>query len=336
MPMTVFTTCPRSADVDVFRSGAKRTFALTESAGFTGVLIYTGNDVVVEPWFLAHELVREHPRLIPLIAVNPIYMHPFTVARYVSAIATVYARRCYLNLVAGTALSDLDALDEAMNHDERYMRLREFAEIIVRLCANAVPLTYEGEHYAVVNLQLRPPVPRPLRPGLFVAGQSPAAVDTAARLGACNLGMLQPNLAVHPATARAVHFGLVCRSTDDEAWRAARELFPPDARGERMQRFSTQNTDAAWKSRMLHVANQTVESSEGYWLDPFRRFQADCPVLVGSVERVARMLRGIAEQGVDHLVLELPPSGEDYQHAAQAIKSALGTTVVAGNLSIAS
>ncbi len=53
MSIGVFTTFPRSADIDVFREGAKRTFEFTEAAGFMGALLYTGNDVPVEPWFLA-------------------------------------------------------------------------------------------------------------------------------------------------------------------------------------------------------------------------------------------------------------------------------------------
>src|SRR4051812_39565964 len=108
---SVFTTCPRSRDFHAFCERARQTFALTQQAAFTGTLIYTGNDIPIEPWFLAHEMIRDHPRLSPLVAVNPVYMHPFTVARHISAMAWMYARRCHLNLVAGTSLHDLNALD---------------------------------------------------------------------------------------------------------------------------------------------------------------------------------------------------------------------------------
>lgn len=331
MPTRLFTTCPRSADIGTFKERAEHTFELTEQAGFTGTLIYTGNDVTVEPWFLAQELVRNHPRLSPLVAVNPIYMHPFTVARFISAIATLYRRRCYLNLVAGTSLRDLEALDEELSHDERYQRVREFAEVVVGLCTGAAPFSFGGDFYGVAQLQLRPPLPPSLRPGLFVAGQSAAAGETAARLQACGLGMLQPDLGVQPAGFRGVHLGLICRETDEAAWRAARALFPLDERGERMQRFSSQNTDAVWKKRMLRMADDKVESVEGYWLEPFSRFQADCPILVGGHERVIRMLRHIVGQGIDNLVLELPPHEEDYLHAARALTAVPTMSILPGD-----
>ncbi|NTX02052.1 LLM class flavin-dependent oxidoreductase [Myxococcus sp. CA040A] len=326
MPIKVFTTCPRSAELGAFHGQAKRTFELTEHAGFTGTLIYTGNDVTVEPWFLAQELVRAHPKLSPLVAVNPIYMHPFTVARFISAIATLYHRRCYLNLVAGTSLRDLEALDEELSHDERYQRVREFAEVVVGLCAGTTPYSFGGDFYGVANLLLRPPLPPHLRPGLFVAGQSTGASETASRLRACGLGMLQPDLAVLPTGFRGVHLGLICRDTDEDAWRAARELYPADARGERMQRFSAQNTDAVWKGRMLRLADDKVKGVEGYWLEPFSRFQADCPLLVGGRERILGMLRHLLEQGIDHLVLELPAQEEDYMHTARALASLSGVS----------
>ena len=44
-------------------------------------------------------------RLSPLIAVNPISMHPFTAAKCISSLANLYSRKVFLNMVAGTALS---------------------------------------------------------------------------------------------------------------------------------------------------------------------------------------------------------------------------------------
>ncbi|MCP3059799.1 LLM class flavin-dependent oxidoreductase [Myxococcus sp. K38C18041901] len=331
MPIQVFTTCPRSAEPEAFHSRALRTFELTERAGFTGTLIYTGNDVTVEPWFLAQELVTRHPRLSPLVAVNPIYMHPFTVARFISALASIHGRRCHLNLVAGTSLRDLEALDEELSHDERYQRVREFARIVMGLCSSTSPYSFGGDFYGVANLLLRPPVPAALRPGLFVAGQSAGASQTATALQACGLGMLQPDLGVLPAGSRGVHLGLVCRDTDAQAWSAAHALFPPDERGERMQRFSARNTDAVWKARMLSLADDKVAGVEGYWLEPFSRFQADCPFLVGGQEHIHRLLRQLLEQGIQHLVLELPAQEEDYVHAARAFASLTAVRVQPGD-----
>jgi alkanesulfonate monooxygenase len=323
----IFTTCPRSVRFDEYRATARLTFALSERIGLTGTLIYTGNDVPVEPWLLAMELVQRHSRLAPLVAVNPIYMHPFTVARCVDSIASLHRRRVYLNLVAGTSLSDLEALDEPVGHDERYTRLREMAEIVVALCTQAAPLSYEGEFYSVRDLQLRAPLMK-VPPGLLVAGQSAAAHATATRIGAAALGMLQPDLALTPSGARAVHFAVICRDSDEAAWRAAHAFYPEDDRGERAQRFAARNTDAVWKRRLLETVPSAGAVAEGYWLEPFRRFQLDCPLLVGGRERITRALAALIERGVDHLVLELPPTSEDYESVGALFANGLRLRIV--------
>ena len=54
----------------------------------------------------------KHSRLAPLVAVQPIYMHPFTAAKAISSVASLYERGFCINMVAGGFRNDLIALDD--------------------------------------------------------------------------------------------------------------------------------------------------------------------------------------------------------------------------------
>lgn len=308
----------------------RRTLALTHAAGFAGVLIYTGNEVPIEPWLAAAEMARSHPDLSPFVALNPIYMHPFTAARCVASLANAYGVRCDLNLVAGTSLSDLAALDEVDTHDERYARLREFAIIMRDLCAGQGPVSFDGRYFGARGLLLPSRIADALQPGFVVAGQSAAASDTARTLGAESLGGLQANFRPEPACARGVYMGIICRATEAQAQAALCTQYPEGQARPSSLRLS-RNTDASWKSSFVGADSGNGEEDGPYRLGPFRRGQLDCPVLVGSTATVGAVLLRLAAGGIDRFVLDLPDTEADYAAVIDAFANA--STVAAGQVS---
>ena len=91
-----------------------RVARFSDRNGFAGILLFSGNDMFVEPWSMAQHILAHTEQGSPLIAVNPIYMHPFTVAKFVSSFALLYHRKVYLNMITGTATSDLRGLGEQL------------------------------------------------------------------------------------------------------------------------------------------------------------------------------------------------------------------------------
>src|SRR5690242_17333070 len=90
----VFSTCPSSAR-ESRESYIRRVIDVaqwSEQAGCTGILVYTDNSEV-DPWLVAQIIIQNTERLCPLVAVQPIYMHPYTVAKTVSSLAHLYGRR---------------------------------------------------------------------------------------------------------------------------------------------------------------------------------------------------------------------------------------------------
>jgi len=310
---------PRATRGDVFWRNALEIIRLSDKYRCTGILILTGNEIAVEPWLLAHAMAANSEFLEPLVAVNPVYMHPFTTARMIGSLGLAYKRRVYLNLVTGTSLSHLQALGDGIAHDERYARLLEYTTIVTELLSGQ-PLSYEGKYYSTKGLQLLPALPKELHPRYLVAGQSAAAVQIAEQVGAVNIQMLGPTLDSRPGAAKAIHFGVTCRASETEAWSSARQRFPEDKVGQFVLDESMKNTDSEWKRRLQVATTQESTALPGFWMMPFRNFQADCPFFVGDHDRTAEMFAGLVRSGIRTFVLDVPLSEEDFEHTAAAFQ----------------
>jgi alkanesulfonate monooxygenase len=180
----LFATCPQSKDLDAesYRRRVAEVAQWTDRAGYRGILIYTDNQLV-DPWLVAQIVIQSSERLCPLVAVQPVYMHPYTVAKMVASLAHLHHRQIYLNMVAGGFRNDLLALCDETAHDERYERLVEYTLLIKQLLEGG-PVTFDGTYYHVKNLSLTPPLPPALLPGIFVSGSSDAGVAAARAIGA--------------------------------------------------------------------------------------------------------------------------------------------------------
>src|SRR5207302_483134 len=108
----------------------------SERHGCRGMLVYSDNRQV-DPWLVAQYVIHHTTELCPLVAVQPVYMHPYSVAKLVTSLAWLHGRRVCLNLVAGGFKNDLEALNDSTEHDRRYERLTDYATLIGRLLSGA-------------------------------------------------------------------------------------------------------------------------------------------------------------------------------------------------------
>jgi alkanesulfonate monooxygenase len=324
----VFTISPRTLDPALYWRNIQSVVRWSEQYDCTGVLIFTGNDTFAEPWLVAQSVIAQTRRLSPLVAVNPVYMHPFTTAKMISSLAYLYQRKVYLNMVTGTALSFLEGFNDRLEHDERYERLGEYISIIQSLVMGQGLTSFDGKFYKVANLQLMPKVPPELRPEFLLAGQSEAARKLARAAGAIGMQMLPPD-PDEATAAEGIHFGIITRPEDREAWQVARASFPEDQEGQHILDISMRNTDSIWKKKMrlaskiedLKSAGGEGEET-GYWLQPFRNFKADCPYFVGAYERVADLLVRLIRKGTSLFILDIPAREEEFQHIRAAFRLA--------------
>ncbi len=296
----------------------------TEAAGLRGLLVFTDNSEI-DPWAAAQFLVERTRQLVPLVAAQPMYMHPYNAARMVSSIAHLYGRRVDLNLVTGGSRPDFQAVGCELGHDERYHRLVEFARVVGGLLEGPGPVTHHGVYYRLDGAQLRPAMVPELLPRYYLAGSSPASAAAAGALGVARLSYpRRPDEypAGSPLSGSGIRLGIIARDTGDEAWRVAWSRYPRDRLGEVSGRLAARGAEPQWWHALMSAAREQHGAVETYWLYPFQSAKAYCPFLVGSHAEVGAILSRYLALGVTTVILAAPRVAADLYHARLALDQA--------------
>lgn len=319
----VFSTCPQSNDhaPQDYLCRLIEAAKWSEDAGCTGTLVYTDNGLT-DPWLSAQIILENTERLCPLVAIQPIYMHPYTVAKMISSFAFLYGRRIYLNMVAGGFRNDLLALNDQTAHDQRYNRLVEYTNIIVQLLSRspeAQPLTVDGEFYRVKNLKLTPPVPAELMPGIFISGSSDAGMSAVKAVKGATAIQYPKRVDDYDKSVfrqeldYGIRVGLIARDDPAEAWRVAEERFPEDRKGQLTHQMAMKVSDSQWHRQLSKLGEKTAEG-DPYWLRPFENYKTMCPYLVGDYNCVATVIAQYIDLGYAKFILDIPPHREELEH----------------------
>jgi alkanesulfonate monooxygenase len=328
----VFSTCPQSKGAGAdYLSRVAEISRWSEAAGCEGMLVYTDNGLV-DPWLVTQVALQSTERLCPLVAVQPVYMHPYSVAKMVASLAFMHGRRIYLNMLAGGFKNDLVALGDETPHDDRYLRTVEYTKIVLGLL-DGEAVTHEGRYYSVKNLRLTPEVPPELRPGLLISGSSPAGLAAAKEIGATPVKYPKPpgEEDSHDEAGFGVRVGIIARDTAEEAWRVANERFPDDREGQIAHKLAMGVSDSHWHRQLSGRDKGEAPAANGsephpYWLWPFKNYHTFCPYLVGTHERVARELAGYMKLGAGTFILDIPASTEELEHIGTVFRAARATT----------
>lgn len=326
--LTIYATCPQSKDLssDRYAQRVADVARWSEAAGCAGILVYTDSGIV-DPWLVAQRIIEATERLRPLVALQPVYMHPYSAANMVTTLAYLHGRAVALNLLAGGFRNDLLALGDETPHDARYERTVEYGTIMQGLLEGRT-VTLHGRWYHVTNLRLRPPLPPHLAPDVLISGSSPAGLAAAEALGALAIRYPKPpaeeaeDQQAIPAGARGIRVGIIARDTAAEAWRVATERFPDDRKGELTHQIAMKVSDSHWHRDLSGRAVGEADAGSPYWLDPFRRGQTFCPYLVGSHTDVGTELGRYAAAGFTTFILDIPPDEQELHHTGRAFERA--------------
>jgi len=333
--LEIFSTCPPIGNTPLaeYSKAVADAARWSENWGCTGILVYTDNSQV-DPWLVSQVIVQETKHLAPLVAVQPIYMHPYTVAKMVSSLGALYGRRIYLNLVAGGFKNDLVALNDPTPHDERYERLVEYATIIKALLADHDAITFQGKFYRVNNLKMTPPLPGELFPGVLISGSSEAGLSAARFLEAVPVLYAKPakdcaSMAVNRGSRFGIRIGVVVRPTEEEAWKEARGRFPEEKKGKMIHGLAMKVSDSVWHHELSGAIEENKTTHSSYWLAPFENYKTFCPYLVGSYEQVGEELARYLALGCRTFILDVPLCEEDLKHARLAFDFACNKSHIA-------
>lgn len=301
-----------------YRETVRQAARAAEAAGFVGALVYSDNNTV-DPWAVAQETIIATERFEPLVALQPVYMHPYAVAKTLSSFAALYGRRVCLNLVAGGSHSDLVALHDNTPHDERYGRLTEYAQLIRLLLSESRPVTFDGRYYDVLSLHLKPAMPADLRPVLYISGSSPAGRQAARDLDAIPVCYPEPpgkSVAHDGLAGGGVRIGIIARDTDEEAWAVAHRRFPGSRAGRLTQMLARGVSDSEWCARLSAAEEFPGGPGSPYWMGPFLNSSTFCPYLVGSHEKVEAELAWYVAGGCQDFIMDTARDEDDYAAVA--------------------
>jgi alkanesulfonate monooxygenase len=319
-PLELFATCPQSSAVqtDSYVSWVAEVARWSEQCGCKGILVYTDNSLV-DAWLVSQIIIQSTQRLCPLVAVQPVYMHPYSVAKMVASLGFLHGRRIYLNMVAGGFKNDLSTFNDTTPHDKRYTRLIEYTTIIKELLASPAPVTFEGEFYKVDKLKMTPPLSAELFPGIFVSGSSDAGLASARALKATAVKYPKPAKeceAEEPIDGvdSGIRVGIIARREEAEAWKIAEQRFPEDRKGQITHQLAMKVSDSLWHQQLSQTAKHTKTNRSPYWLRPFENYKTFCPYLVGSYDHVAEELGRYMTVGYMTFILDVPPSEEELHH----------------------
>jgi alkanesulfonate monooxygenase len=330
----IFSTCPQSSQVpkEDYLKNVADVARWSEQYGCKGILVYTDNSLV-DPWLVSQLVIQSTTSLCPLVAVQPVYMHPYTVAKMVASYGYLFNRRIFLNMVAGGFKNDLNSLNDPTPHDRRYDRMIEYVKVIKDLLSSSNGISYEGEFYKVEKLKMTPPLPPELFPGIFVSGSSEAGLAAAKAMGATAVKYPKPpgeyeNEPPEESLDSGVRVGIITREDEDEAWSIAHGRFPEDRKGELTHQLAMKVSDSVWHKQLSDLG-KTIENNP-YWLVPFQHYKTFCPYLVGSYAKVAAELSRYVDLGFQTFILDIPPSEEELYHIGKVFKLAYEKTAVKG------
>ncbi|MFC9328861.1 LLM class flavin-dependent oxidoreductase [Kitasatospora sp. NPDC057015] len=322
-----------------YRARVAATARAAEAAGWSGILV-PHNLREVDPWTVASYIGAVSPELTPLVAVQPSGTPPHTAAACAAAYAELYGRPLYFNLVAGARDDEMHSIGERLDHDGRYRRLREYAQVLRALLAGAeAELT--GEHYTYRRLRLEPRAAVLAGCKVFIAGSSPQsvalAVDEADVVVTHPLPFerwreesLDPLRRAGYRGELGIRIGIVSRESRAEARRVANLRFPQTwlARQETVLKTGSRNH---WARDLANLAVEREAAEDGadaadptdgtYWLGAFRSGRASAPFLVGSYQDVGAALGAYLRAGVDHVLLN-GVDQEDHAHTGIALEEA--------------
>jgi len=327
-PLQLFSTCPSSAaNPDRYVDRITQIAQWSEKAGCTGILVGADNSLV-DPWLVSQVLIENTRSLCPLVAVQPIYAHPYAVAKMVSTLGLLHGRRVFLNMVAGGFKNDLSALNDTTPYDARYPRLVEYTQVIQQVLKARAPVSFAGRFYRVTNLMVNPSLALELQPGVFMSGSSEAGMAAARATGAVAVVYPEPTSrkeAALPAGSGpcGLKIGIIARAGDDDAWKVAFTRFPTERKGLTPRQLAAKASDSAWRHRLAESSADAGGTRQTYWLHPFENYQTNCPYLVGSYADVAAEIGRYRELGYSTFILDIPASEEEFEHTGIVFEAVL-------------
>jgi len=204
-----------------------------EQLGFRGALTPTSS-WCEEAWIITAGLTQVTTTFKFLVALRPGLMSPTLAAQMAATYQRISGGRLLLNIVTGGDDAEQRRFGDHVAKPERYRRAGEFLRVLRELWSGEA-VDFSGEFFNLCGAQIHP---APVRPGIYLGGSSPDALEIAAHYADTYLTWGEPPGAVAEklnsvrerakAAGRELRFGIrlhvIARGTAREAWAQAEQL----------------------------------------------------------------------------------------------------------------
>jgi alkanesulfonate monooxygenase len=285
-----------------------------EEAGFHTILITTGHtnnhfdDCVgyLDSVVTTSALIPLTTRIRLLLAIRPGSVDAALCARIGATMDMFSNGRFLINIVSGAAPTVM--YGENVDDTGRHERAAEFTQVL-QLLWTRERASFDGRYFTLRDATCWPKPRQHPHPPVYMSGNSPATLDTAAGLADC---LLMPGMTLEQATGAAetakrqaaergrrlqlgIHFYVTARATRQQALDAAED-----------QVGHVAETVRARLGGQLGVA--TGQPDSVYWTGMRRLWRGASIALVGSYQEIADMLMRYAAVGFTAFVISAYPA----------------------------
>jgi len=301
--------------------------AAAEAAGFEYMLVPV-QTACWEAWITSAIMIGRSKSIRMLVAARPSYINPVLLAKMIATFDQLSGGRICINLIAGQSEAENESEGVRYSKEERYEVMDEEVSILKAIWGKRRPIDWNGKFHTLKQVQIRPyPLQRPW-PKFYLGGGSRQAWEISARHSdvhlfwgdtyariAANMQEIRQMAAAH-GRAEEIGFGMrlqiVCRETEDEAWKAAHALVEhvTEAQHEsiRAQFGASQANQRVQELRRTH--GELIEAN--LWTGITRARPGAGIAVVGNPEQCASVLQRFIDLGCHSFCL----SG--YLHDAEA------------------
>jgi alkanesulfonate monooxygenase len=309
-----------------------------EIAGFDGALIpsFPHTD---DPWVVASSIARHTKSLRFMIAFQPPWINPVYAAKAAATLQRVSNGRLLFNIITGGGGPGQLWWGDRIAHDDRYNRTTEFLDVFQGVW-NGGPFSYDGKFYQVKDAGLPAPLAGQVRPELYFAGSSDAALKAQGKHADFNLTHMEPLESLRRKFDRvrelasqdgrsvlpAIRLNVLARPTEEEAWAEVRRGWAnADWDSIEAARANQRRGDAIGSPIPEHLRPARDKDPRDLQIDGFFSglqilgAQGSPLGIVGSYETAAERIDTLIGLGVGGIILAGTPHLEEAQRVGEEV-----------------
>jgi alkanesulfonate monooxygenase len=255
---------------------------------------------------------RATTRLKFIVAYRMGLMQSTTFVQQINTLSGLIGGRVALNIVAGSSTEEQHGYGDFLEHVARYVR----AEVCLAIChafwRNEGDVDFEGQHCRVAGGRLHTTFRAPGRsaPEIYVSGHSEHAQRLALASGSSWLRLIDTPEKLSPLVRRFREHGvevslrlcIICRSTVDEAIKAAEAMLPGEEIG-RQERAILMKSDSQTLKQALAASDDIGWLNRNLWAGLVPYYGSSAMTLLGAPQDLAECFLEYKRIGVTQFVI---------------------------------